>query len=408
MPFSVGQGYFTTSISAERFNAIKESSTPPEMSLWEKIKACFFSTYHADALECIFKLYHYEELNLTPVQVRGAYTKLRALASPGCKDQFIIESQEQTDELIIKGDNNSILLSVKVECHSEAFSLAKEINKLYPKIKNTSLGDISRLVIFGDSLSDSMGRMFEKTHHMLPSYGQFYGGRFTNGFTWPEFLSSPQFLSKKIINFAEGGSTSASYSCFNCIGDFVSNTDRQIASYIPSSQDLAMFLLGANDYMTLHQDNIAMVVEQQVDDIVKIISEGVTNILVMGLPNLSLTPYAVHSDDKRKLEDESFAHNVLLKKYVTQLKEKYPQHRICYFETSDAFNQITAVANGIGYDTENAYTHHGYVHIPGTKDPLLDICPRYIFNDYVHPTQEVHLCFATILENFIVNHYSNV
>ncbi|EDW8071622.1 pathogenicity island 2 effector protein SseJ, partial [Salmonella enterica subsp. arizonae serovar 48:z4,z24:-] len=87
MPFSVGQGYFTTSISAERFNAIKESSSTPEMSLWEKIKACFFSTYHADALECIFKLYHYEELNLTPVQVRGAYTKLRALASPGCKDQ---------------------------------------------------------------------------------------------------------------------------------------------------------------------------------------------------------------------------------------------------------------------------------------------------------------------------------
>ncbi|ECS5088413.1 pathogenicity island 2 effector protein SseJ, partial [Salmonella enterica subsp. arizonae serovar 18:z4,z23:-] len=49
-----------------------------------------------------------------------------------------------------------------------------------------------------------------------------------------------------------------------------------------------------------------------------------------------------------------------------------------------------------------------YVHIPGTKDPLLDICPRYIFNDCVHPTQEVHLCFATIIENFIVNHYSNI
>ncbi len=29
---------------------------------------------------------------LLPVQVRGAYIKLRALASQGCKEQFIIES----------------------------------------------------------------------------------------------------------------------------------------------------------------------------------------------------------------------------------------------------------------------------------------------------------------------------
>lgn len=70
-----------------------------------------------------------------------------------------------------------------------------------------------------------------------------------------------------MLNFAEGGSTSARYSCFNCLGDFVSNTDRQVASYTPSHQDLAIFLLGANDYMTLHKDNVMMVVEQQIDDI---------------------------------------------------------------------------------------------------------------------------------------------
>ncbi|EIO7555820.1 SPI-2 type III secretion system effector SseJ, partial [Salmonella enterica] len=275
MPLSVGQGYFTSSISSEKFNAIKESARLPELSLWEKIKAYFFTTHHAEALECIFNLYHHQELNLTPVQVRGAYIKLRALASQGCKEQFIIESQEHADKLIIKDDNGENILSIEVECHPEAFGLAKEINKSHPKPKNISLGDITRLVFFGDSLSDSLGRMFEKTHHILPSYGQYFGGRFTNGFTWTEFLSSPHFLGKEMLNFAEGGSTSASYSCFNCIGDFVSNTDRQVASYTPSHQDLAIFLLGANDYMTLHKDNVIMVVEQQIDDIEKIISGGV-------------------------------------------------------------------------------------------------------------------------------------
>lgn len=102
MPLSVGQGYFTSFISSEKFNAIKESARLPELSLWEKIKAYFFTTHHAEALECIFNLYHHQELNLTPVQVRGAYIKLRALASQGCKEQFIIESQEHADKLIIK------------------------------------------------------------------------------------------------------------------------------------------------------------------------------------------------------------------------------------------------------------------------------------------------------------------
>lgn len=188
MPLSVGQGYFTSSISSEKFNAIKESARLPELSLWEKIKAYFFTTHHAEALECIFNLYHHQELNLTPVQVRGAYIKLRALASQGCKEQFIIESQAHADKLIIKDDNGENILSIEVECHPEAFGLAKEINKSHPKPKNISLGDITRLVFFGDSLSDSLGRMFEKTHHILPSYGQYFGGRFTNGFTWTEFF----------------------------------------------------------------------------------------------------------------------------------------------------------------------------------------------------------------------------
>lgn len=136
MPLSVGQGYFTSSISSEKFNAIKESARLPELSLWEKIKAYFFTTHHAEALECIFNLYHHQELNLTPVQVRGAYIKLRALASQGCKEQFIIESQEHADKLIIKDDNGENILSIEVECIRKLLVLQKKsINHIpSPKI----------------------------------------------------------------------------------------------------------------------------------------------------------------------------------------------------------------------------------------------------------------------------------
>lgn len=148
-----------------------------------------------------------------------------------------------------------------------SFRLATEINKLYPRITGVSLDNINRFVVFGDSLSDSKGRMLKKSHHLLPSYNQYYQGRFTNGFVWSEFLSSPGFLNKKTLNFAEGGSTSASYSIFNVIGDCLSNLDKQLKSYSPSDRDLNIFLLGANDYLTLHKSNIPKVVEKQITDI---------------------------------------------------------------------------------------------------------------------------------------------
>lgn len=44
----------------------------------------------------------------------------------------------------------------------------------------------------------------------------------------------------------------------------------------------------------------------------------------MGIPDLSLTPYGKHSDEKRKLKDESIAHNALLKTNVEELKENTP------------------------------------------------------------------------------------
>ncbi|MEJ9006893.1 hypothetical protein V3C21_24920, partial [Salmonella enterica subsp. enterica serovar Paratyphi B] len=54
------------------------------------------------------------------------------------------------------------------------------------------------------------------------------------------------------------------------------------------------------------------------------------------------------------------------------------KEQICYYETADAFKVIMEAASNIGYDTENPYTHHGYVHVPGAKDPQLDICPQYV------------------------------
>lgn len=286
------------------------------------------------------------------------------------------------------------------------FRLAKAIDKLYPR-PNASLDNIDRLVVFGDSLSDSRGRMFKKTHHIFPSYNQYYDGRFTNGFVWGEYLASPAFLKKEMVNFAEGGSTSASYSCFNLRSNFLSNLDSQIKDYQPSDRDLTILFAGANDYITLHKHNVLKVVENQIDEVEKLLAGGVKHVLVMGMPDISLTPESEHTDDKREYKDITIAHNILLQKNIEALTEKYPGAKIFFFDTSSALKEIITIAREIGYDTTHSYTTHGYIHIPTETDPALNISPEYLYNDGVHPTQEVHQTFATILNNFIMNNYSD-
>lgn len=430
MSLNIGSGLLSAHISRDRLQAIANNITPPEMSLWERIKEFFFSTHQKEALECIYTLYHHANIQISAEEVHHAFTRLRELASPGCKEQF--SNSYGCDlygeiQYTILGKSGEALLSVTV--HSEEslqrtvapltpseysrigppkyplFNLAAEIQKLYLTKAQNDLSHIDRIIVFGDSLSDSQGRMFKKTHNILPSYHQYYEGRFTNGFTWSEYLSSPAFLKKPIINFAEGGSTSASYSPFNLCGDFLSNLDTQLKSYQPSPKDLSIFFIGANDYMTLHKDNIVKVVEKQIDDVMKLLEAGIKNILIMGIPDLSATPYGQRSLHAREFKDITLAHNSLLQKNTEALNQRSGGKRIFFFDTASAFENIKNVARQLNYDTAHAYIEHGYIHIPGEKDPELNISPQYLFNDNVHPTQEVHHAFASLLSHFIVHNY---
>ncbi len=56
----------------------------------------------------------------------------------------------------------------------------------------------SRIVMFGDSLSDT-GKMYGKMRGYLPSSPPYYQGRFSNGPVWLERLTQP-FPGLKIVN----------------------------------------------------------------------------------------------------------------------------------------------------------------------------------------------------------------
>lgn len=407
MEIHTGKGWMSGYISQQDIDHIYREGYPPATGLWEKIKDFFFTTNIRQAMQCIEILSKPEQL--TYQQIKHAFDTLEHLAAPGCRKYFncIIPEQGEDARFTISDGRQHALVDIWCPVENEKFRLARATEQELPREANKMTDSINRLIIFGDSLSDSKGRMYQKTHHILPSYSQYYNGRFTNGFVWSEFLSSPVFLNKETLNFAEGGSTSASYSHLNVIADFLSDLDKQMKAYMPSESDLIICMLGANDYITLHKHDITLVVKQQINDINQILVRGGNNILVMGLPDLSVTPYAKHSDQSDILKHISKTHNSQLKDGILALQKQYPGKKVVYFDTVSAFQDIKRIARAQSYNTSDAYIEHSYIHIPGTRDPALNICPEYIYNDRVHPTQEVHHAFAVMLEHFIVNNWGS-
>lgn len=395
---------------------------------WAAMSDCFLTIHHPVAQCCLRCLYDTDG-DISARQKASAFITLKSLANPGFQPYF--QSQHSSgqmhffvlDEQGEKLPGMTCSLPVPTQQATRwladdidgGFYLAEEINQLYrPSLQNDeALSHLARLVIFGDSLSDSDARMFHKSFGLLPSSDQHYRGRFTNGFVWTDFISSPSFLKKSMVNYAEGGSPSASYtswlsSWLDMFMWFFSSLNKQMAHHQGRADDLTIISMGANDYMTYHKGDVKKVIDNQAENIEKLLAQGVKNIMVFGVPDLSLTPYARHlpqHDEQQRLWAMSCEHNRQLAAKVDDLQVLHPDATFVFFDISKAFADVFIRAEMAGYNVTDAYDKQGYIHLFG-KHYGINIDPRYLFNDDVHPTQEVHWILALMTEDVIRRHFA--
>lgn len=265
------------------------------------------------------------------------------------------------------------------------------------KIQNDSF---DKIVIVGDSLSDSEGRMKSKSLGLIPSAPQYYDGRFTNGYTWVDFLSSPAYMNVEVENKAEGGAVAGNYCKLNPVFIFISSMSKQIKGVRFNERDLAIVSIGSNDYISFKKENVSKVIGDQVKNINKMIKHGAKNIIVMGVPDFSQTPNAQAKDKayQSSLQALSKHHNEMLEAEIIKIRDESGIN-IKYFDLNTCLNFIIQHAKELGYDHKHAF-HHGYI-----GGGALDIMPNYVFNDSVHPTQEVHAIFAMKIQEFIANEF---
>ncbi|MGC7986213.1 NEL-type E3 ubiquitin ligase domain-containing protein [Salmonella enterica] len=108
MPLHVGSGCLPATITNLRINCIAQSATPPEMSLWEKIKEFFCSTHQTEALECIWTICH-PSVGTTREDVVSRFEQLRMLAYAGYEESIHSGRHGESHFCILDADSQEIL-----------------------------------------------------------------------------------------------------------------------------------------------------------------------------------------------------------------------------------------------------------------------------------------------------------
>jgi phospholipase/lecithinase/hemolysin len=251
--------------------------------------------------------------------------------------------------------------------------------------------EIQRLVIFGDSLSDT-GNLKSRLR-MFPA-SPYWIGRFSNGPMWPDYIDAMSTLS--VQNHAVGGAsvtgkdTMPKGTFMQRMQDggqfFVSGTTQQQISVFEKGflldnqldspeKAAAMLWAGANDYISKEPFTGAIetlldrpdspegylsvvdtVIDRMEQQLLALLGYGFDRVLVGNLPNLGLSPVIVEnktygvsaelSEDQRRsllslrLAELTDYHNEQLALMVTRLDTEMPDASIRLFNAHRLFNDV--------------------------------------------------------------------
>lgn len=176
----------------------------------------------------------------------------------------------------------------------------------------------TQFILFGDSLSDT-GNAYEYSHHQKPLAPIYYQGRYSNGPIWIDYVLNnifPKSVKPKLLNYAFGGAGALRSQ------PHVFVLSQEIDSYLlthstrPNENTWFVMWIGANDYL-LHPDSsvadVHKVIAEIERNIVRLIQKGAQHIIVIGLPDLGMLPYAEDLDVQSPLSTLAQLHNQELK-----------------------------------------------------------------------------------------------
>jgi phospholipase/lecithinase/hemolysin len=278
---------------------------------------------------------------------------------------------------------------------------------------------------FGDSLSDN-GNLSALTLGLAPG-GDYFQGRFSNGFIWTDYLSQgiagelqrrdPGLIRPFIrrttdgFNFAHGGSVSGSNGLtFDILlGGFNTALLQGIPAFRTTDQarefrdqrfffrrtfnagpdDYATISAGGNDYLN-GVTNVNFVVGNIVETLNILHDGGIRNTLILDLPSLGDIPGQFGSSDSARLNSLSSLHNTRLQSAADAFERNNRGTTVSVIPLGLLFDLIVNDADNRGGATFGFTTVRPGAGTSGSclgDGLVLSACPdSFLFYDDIHPT----------------------
>lgn len=264
----------------------------------------------------------------------------------------------------------------------------------------------SRIIVFGDSLSDT-GNFYQLTGDTLPP-APYYQGRFSNGPLWIEYLATA--LGMQVFpgdNYAVAGATTGhDNSNDGILGQQFPGLQDEIGEFMAAHQAreadpdaLYVVWAGANDFFSLlkaggsPKDLISIGVSNTIQAIETIRGAGARHLLVVNVPDLGLTPFGLSSGKSGLITQLCAAYNDTLDASLGRLTES----GVATIQV-DAFATLQAMVH---FQAQFGFTNVSEPFLSKGGDP-----DQFLFWDAVHPTTRGHQVLAADALKTVVDFYS--
>jgi thermolabile hemolysin len=264
--------------------------------------------------------------------------------------------------------------------------------------------ELERMVVFGDSLSDTIN-VYNGSYGTVPNSKSWYLGHFTNGLTWHEYLTR-YHMDIPSYSWATGNAQSGNDIIFSGLNQQIDSFElyARYSSHYDPGKTLFFILFGGNDFITGNKKPDE-VLKSFRTGIPRLIANGAKQIVLFTLPDFSLIPAVLKwSDaDKETLKQKVQDYNSQLKKYVDELKK---EHAVVKFITADLysyFNSLISNPERYGYiNTRDACLNvsgSGFDYIVGRSPTASCISSNaaFLFWDNMHPTAKTHINISQMI-----------
>ncbi len=287
-------------------------------------------------------------------------------------------------------------------------------------IQNAFALPMSKIVVFGDSLSDT-GNFYKHMYYQFPPSPPYYKGRSSNGPLWIDYVLThyyPNDAEAHILNYAFIGSgvgsdeedddedTVVDDAVFNFGGQLQKYFSEQTETISPSV--LHIIWIGSDNYMAYPKDadaEINLTIEGIRRGIEQLVEKGAKQIMLIGLPDFGLSPLARNQNRVELFTYLSTQHTLKIEQLVEQLKQRYPEVHWIFQGVGDAFLDVITHPETYGFTnvTTACFEDLGYSALYGlalkglrgkAKETPKDTCDGYLFVDSAHVSTRAHAIIA--------------